>query len=167
MHEEQDKKGDEEEDAVHDAEREARLLHRALLLHAGREAARARDAVGADAQICGAAVREAGAVGAGDATELVDAGDEGADEAEVDEGDVEGGSLGGFAAEEGHDGPDGGEGGDDEEGENGGWGESKGFLVEVDEVCQHAQRGNERDDLEQAPKGEEDVPKHRGMLPQR
>ena len=35
VHEEQDHKGDEEEDAVHDAEREARFLHRAFTFDIG------------------------------------------------------------------------------------------------------------------------------------
>ena len=35
VHEEQDQKGDEEEYAVHDAEREARFFHRAFILDIG------------------------------------------------------------------------------------------------------------------------------------
>ena len=116
VHEEQDGECDEEEYAVHDAEREARLLHRAVLFDAGREATRSRDPIGSHAHICWAASADAGAVGVGDAAEFIDAGYEGADEAKVDEGDIEGRSLGGFAAEESDDGPHGCDGGDDEEG---------------------------------------------------
>ena len=94
VHEEQDEERDEEEYAVHDAECEARFLHRALLFDAGRDATRAGDSIGSHAQVCWAAVTDAGAVGAGDAAEFVDAGYEGTDEAEVDKGDEEGGSLG-------------------------------------------------------------------------
>ena len=94
VHEEQDEECDEEEYAVHDAEREARFLHRALLFDAGRDATRSGDAIGSHAQVYWAVVTDAGAVGVGDAAEFVDAGYEGADEAEVDEGDKEGGSLG-------------------------------------------------------------------------
>ena len=94
MHETQDEERDAEEDAIHDAKRETRLLHRAILFDAGREAARPGDAIGAHNHVRGAVAADAGAVGAGDAAEFVDAGDEGADEAEVDKGDEESGSLG-------------------------------------------------------------------------
>ena len=116
VHEDQDHKRDEEEYAIHDAEREARFLHRAFVFDVGGDARRSRDSVGAHAQICRAAVTEAGAAGSGDAAELIDAGYEGADEAEVDEGDEEGGSLGGLATEESEDRPYSRKGGDDEEG---------------------------------------------------
>ena len=40
VHEEQDKERDEEENAIHNAEREARFLHRAFLLDGGGETTR-------------------------------------------------------------------------------------------------------------------------------
>ena len=94
MHEEKDDEGEEEEDAIHDAKRETGLLHRAVLLHAGRESAGSVHPVRAHAEIGGAGVTDAGTIGRGDAAELVHAGDEGADEADVDKGDEEGGSVG-------------------------------------------------------------------------
>lgn len=58
---------------------------------------------------------EVAAARIGDVAKFVDAGDEGADEAEVDEGDEDGGVAGGSAAENGEDSPGGCEDGDDEE----------------------------------------------------
>lgn len=116
MHEQQQESGDSEEDAIHDAEREARLPHRAFLVgvqaHGGGIAV---DAVVVDGDGEAVVGGEVGAVGVGDVAELVDAGDEGADETEVDEGDEDGGVAGRFAAEDGKDGPRGGEDGNDEE----------------------------------------------------
>ena len=94
VHKDQDQERDEEEDAIHDAEGEARFLHCAILRNAGRNPARTGDSIGSHAQICWATVSDAGAVGVGDTAELIDAGYEGADEAEVDKSDEEGGSLG-------------------------------------------------------------------------
>ena len=93
VHEAQDEECDEEEYAVHDAERETRLLHRAVFFDGGRETVRSRDPIASYRQICRAAGTDAGTVGAGDAAEFVHARDEGADEAEVDKGNEEGGSL--------------------------------------------------------------------------
>ena len=115
MHEAQDEECDAEEYAVHDAERETRLLHRAIFFDGGRETTRSRNSIGPYTQICRAAGADAGTVGAGDAAEFVHARDEGADEAEVDKGNEEGGSLSGLAPEESEDRPCGCEGGDDEE----------------------------------------------------
>lgn len=87
VHKDQDQERDEEEDAIHDAEGEARFLHCTGFLYGGRNPARTGDSIGSHAQVCWATVGDAGAVGVGDAAELINAGYEGADEAEVDEGD--------------------------------------------------------------------------------
>ena len=95
MHEEQQKGGDGEENAIHDAKREAGFPHRTFLVgvqaHGGGIAA---DAVVVDGDGESTIGGEIGAVGVGDVAELVDAGDEGADETEVDEGDEDGGVAG-------------------------------------------------------------------------
>ena len=77
-----------EEDAVHDAEREARLEHGARLVdaeaHRRQRAAAKRAQVDVDRRV---ARDDGDAVRVGDEAQLVDAGDEGADEGEVDEPD--------------------------------------------------------------------------------
>jgi len=107
------------------------------------------DAIGVEIRLAEDAERErvglggdGGAVVVGDAAQVVDAGDEGADEAEVDEGDEVGVVAGAVVGEEGEDGPDGGEDGDDEEDEDGGWGEEVLGVVDVDEVGEHAEGGD-------------------------
>ena len=55
------------------------------------------------------------AIGVGDTAKIIDAGDQGADEAYVDETDEVGGTTGRFATEEGQDAPCYRKGGDDEE----------------------------------------------------
>lgn len=72
--------GEEEEDGVHDAEGEARLEQGARLVGVDADAV-AVDAEEAEVDGVGRAVGDVGAVGAGDEAEVVDAGDEGADEA--------------------------------------------------------------------------------------
>lgn len=116
MHEQQQKGGDGEEDAIHDAKSEARFSHRTFLVGVQAQGRRiATDAIVVDGDGETAVGGEIGAVGVGDVTELVDAGDEGADETKVDEGDKYGGVASGFAAEDGEYGPSGSEDGDDEE----------------------------------------------------
>lgn len=114
-HEQQQEARNSKEDAVHDPERKARLQHRAILIRVQAEWRISADAIVVDGEREVAVVFESGAVGSGDVAQFVDAGDEGANEAEVDEGDEEGGVTGGFAAEDGGDGPGGGEDGNDEE----------------------------------------------------
>ncbi len=92
---------DEEEYTIHDPERETRLQHCAILVHIPREGRVRGYAVRASADVESAVAGDVAAVGAGYTPELVDAGDEGADEAEVDEGDEDCGGAGGFVAEEG------------------------------------------------------------------
>lgn len=79
------------------------------------------------------AAGEVVAVFRGDTAELVDAGDEGADEAEVDGGNEDGGPFGVAVAQEGFEGPDAGEHGDDEEEEDVGGCEHVGVDEAVDE----------------------------------
>src|ERR1700728_2829974 len=85
-----DKRGeqarDEKEDAIHDAKGKTRLEHGTCLVnrHAkGIDVRLAEDAEGEGIALG----RDAGAGVAGDAAQVPDAGDEGADEAQVDEGD--------------------------------------------------------------------------------
>lgn len=123
MHKKRHHKRHAEQYTVDNPKREARLQHSTRLVHIHTErrviyaqggdvngVARSPDAAGA-----GDASGGVGAVLGSDAAELVDAGDEGADEGKVDEGDEEGGAAGRVVAEEGGDDPGGGEDGYDEE----------------------------------------------------
>lgn len=131
--------GDEEEDAVHDAEDPAGLEHGAGLIDG--DAVRVDVGLAEDAQGQGVGLRgDAGAVVGADAAQVVDAGDEGADVAEVDEGDEVAVGPAAVVGEEGEDGPHGGEDGDDEEHEDGGRGEQVLRVVDVHEVGEHAER---------------------------
>lgn len=71
--------GEEEEDAVHDAEREAGLEHGARLVGVDRDAVAVEGPEYPEADVV-ARPADVGAVGAGDETEVVDCCDEGADE---------------------------------------------------------------------------------------
>lgn len=97
--------GDEEEDAVHDAEGEGGLEHGARLVGAGVQGGDRGAAEGAEADVVGVAARDVGAVGRGDEAQGPDGADEGADEQEVDGGDEGGVGGGAVVAEEGVDGP--------------------------------------------------------------
>ena len=128
VHKKRHHKRHEEQYTVDNPKREARLQHSTRLVHIHTERrviyAQGGDvngvARGPDAAGAGDASGGVGAVLGSDAAELVDAGDEGADEGKVDEGDEEGRAAGRVVAEEGGDGPGGGEDGDDEE--DAGWG---------------------------------------------
>ncbi|KGQ11709.1 hypothetical protein BBAD15_g2551 [Beauveria bassiana D1-5] len=101
------------------------------------------------AELAGPAVAEArvaGAVGGADVAQVVDAGDEGADNGNVDEADEEGVGRGAVVAEEGEEGPGEGEDGDDEEDEDRGRGQDVGGDEFVDEPGEHAHH----DDLERS-----------------
>lgn len=123
MHKQQQEARDGKKDAVHDAERKTRFQHGAMLIRVQMKRRTPTDSiivngdgeVGVGGEIC--------AVCIGDVAELVDAGDEGADEAEVDERYKDGGVTGGFTAEDSGDGPGGGQDGNDEEDEDGVGGE--------------------------------------------
>lgn len=71
--------GEEEEDAVHDAEREAGLEHGARLVGVDRDAVAVEGPEYPEADVV-ARPADVGAVGAGDEAEVVDGCDEGADE---------------------------------------------------------------------------------------
>ena len=135
VHEEQQKAGEEEEVAIHDPEGEARLQHRARLVHAAvKKAAIAVDAGEPEGDAEVGVEGEVGAVGVGNGAKFVHACDEGADKAEVDKGDEEGGFVARFAPHERCDCPYGREHGDDEEGEDVAWRELVCFVVFVDEI---------------------------------
>lgn len=73
--------GEEKEDAVHDAEGEAGLEHGARLVGVDGDAVAVEGAEDAKVDVVGRAGRDVGAVGVGDEAEVVDACNEGADEA--------------------------------------------------------------------------------------
>lgn len=105
------------EENLHNAQREGRLEHSAGLIHLQRERVTRALAILAeraerDPDHAGVPV---GAVSVGDEAELVDGGDEGADEAEVDEGDEERGAFCCGEAEERVDAPEDGDYADDEQ----------------------------------------------------
>ena len=123
IHKESHHKRHEEEYTIHDPKREACLQHTTCLIHIDAEGrvayAQGRDvdgvACGGNATRAGEAAGDIGAVLRGNATELVDASDEGANEGKVDYGDKGSGAAGGVMAEESSDGPSTGEDGNDEE----------------------------------------------------
>jgi hypothetical protein len=106
---------------------------------------------------------DGGAVGGGDAAEVVDGGDEGAEEGEVDEGDEVGVAGGAGVGEEGEHGPGEGEGGDDEEDEDRGWCEGVCFCEALDEPGEHTHDGDQGDDLPNAVGDEEECEEHDGQ----
>lgn len=80
-------RSDEEEDAVHDAKRKARLQHGAVLISIDVDSIQAESAgAAADGEEIVSA-RNVGAVPVGGVAEGVDGADEGADEEEIDERD--------------------------------------------------------------------------------
>lgn len=144
---EREETGDGEPDDVDDAERESGLEHDAGLVRVPADARSGDGDVADGARPGGCAVRPVGAVGVGDAAEVVDTGDEGADEAEVDKGEEAGVGGGAVVGEDGEEGPGEGEDGDDEEDEDGGGGEGVGRVVPIDEPGEHADGGDQSDDL--------------------
>lgn len=93
-HEQQQKRGRDEEDDVHDAEREAGLEHGARLVHIEPEAAITAKAAGVQRDGEGARRGKVRTVGLGDGAQFEDTRDQGTGKAEVDEGDEEGGAPG-------------------------------------------------------------------------
>ncbi len=98
MHEQQQEARNSKEDAIHDPERKGSLQHRTVLVRIQAEGRISADTIVIDGEGEVAVGFESSAVGSGDVAQFVDAGDEGAHEAEIDEGDEEGGVAGGFAA---------------------------------------------------------------------
>lgn len=132
----------EEEYAVHDPKREARLQHRALLVGSKVQRVRSDTAQYAKVDLVGVARCHGRAVLVRYAAQLVYTCDQGADEAEIDEGDEAGVGFRAVVGEEGADCPGAGKDGDDEEDEDVGWCEGIVTGVDVDEVGQHAESGD-------------------------
>lgn len=106
MHKQQQKGRNGKEDAIHDPECKARFAHRAFLVGIQTQGrCITADAIVVDGDGEAAVGGEVGAVCVGNVAKFVDAGNEGADEAEVDEGDEHGGIAGRLAPDYGEDGP--------------------------------------------------------------
>lgn len=120
LHKQQQKRRCEEENHVHDAEGKTGLQHRARLVHAQMQPARAAQAARVQRDGEGTRAREVAAVRFGDRAQFDHARDQRARDAEVDEGHPEGGAARGFSPEERRDRPDGGEDGGYEENSRGG-----------------------------------------------
>ena len=134
VNEQQDKAGDSEEDAVHDAKGKAGFEHSACLvdIHAERTGSGEALRIEGDRE---AGVRgEVGAVSLGDVPKLVNTGDKSSDEAQIDEGDEDGGVAGRLASEPGQNGPSRGQDSDNEEDQHIGRREEVSFVPAVDEV---------------------------------
>lgn len=106
------------EDAVHDPQRKTGLEHGARLVDGNVDAVEARAPKDAEGLVNAAARFDAGAVGLCDPAEVVDACDQGANEAQVDEADEARVGLGAVIAEEREDGPGCPQDGDNEEDED-------------------------------------------------
>ena len=107
----------EEENAIHNPKGKGSLKHRTLLV-ATKMPSIPTDGYVGKIDLVGIASCDRSTVFVGYAAQLVDACDQGADEAEVDEGDEEGVVLGAAVGEEGADCPGRCEHGDDEEDED-------------------------------------------------
>lgn len=138
MHEEQEKRGDCEENAVHDTERKTCFQHRARLVEIDGKWARCTGTFRAYVYSKLTIGAEARAALAGNAAKLVDASDKGPDETDVDKGDEDGGFAGRFAAQDGGDCPSSSQDGDDEEGKDRGGCELVPFGKAMNEPSQHA-----------------------------
>lgn len=142
--EEGDARGEEEQHDVDDGKREAGLEHRAPLVRAPRDVhagAGHPDIAQAGRPVRGRE-RDIGAAGRGDAAEVVDTRDQGAEEEGVDEGDEVGVARGAGVGEDGEEGPGEGEGRNDEEDEDGGRGERVCVCEAGDEPAEHAHDGD-------------------------
>jgi len=161
---EEDKESDEEENNIHDAERETGLEHRARLIQMQAKRIRNAAAPRKDSNIEAARVRipltPLRTIPLGDGAEIVDASNQSADEEQVDNGDEHGGVAGRVVGDKRRQSPDGGEDGDDEEDEDHGGRESHLLGEAVDEPREHADDGDEGEELEDAPYGEGDAVEH-------
>lgn len=131
---EQHEEGEEEEDAVHDAEGEAGLEQRAVLVDVDVEAIERHAADLAQRDIQARGLGDGAAALVGDEAQLVHGGDQGTDEAEINQGHEERVALCAAVAEEGVDAPCCAEDRDDEQDEDECWSEDVMGSVEVDEV---------------------------------
>jgi len=132
-HRDRDQRRDDEEDEGDDRQSEARLQHRANLVGAEAERIVADGDGGGGARGRDAARAGDTAIG-GDASQVVDAGDQAAHEAEVDEGDEPAVAPDRADLDHRHETPGHGEGGDDEEDEDVGGRELVLRVIDVDEV---------------------------------
>lgn len=135
MQEQSQQRRPEEKQGLHDSERKACLQHGARLFHVQR-----KRVIGAPPVLAERAERDPDgaavpvrAVCASDEAELIDSGNEGAEEEKIDESDENGGIFGGFEADQCVDGPEDGNGADDEEDQDVRRGQHVGFDVAVNE----------------------------------
>lgn len=152
-------KGNEEEDAVHDAECKAGLEHGAVLVHiqAPWVVAVATD-VTQDTQVeVETAGGKVGAIRIGNAAQEVDASDEAANEAQVDKGDEETRVPRPAVSKECRDGPRRRQHTTYEEHQYEVRRQDVGSNVSMHKIGQHAHDGDQGDDLEQAPENEREA----------
>lgn len=152
---------DEEEDDVDDAQRPASLEHGARLV-GGPVIVGAGDGDVAETIGPVGAAADRSAVDVADAAQVVDTGDEGAEDEDVDDTDEEGVGRGAVVGEESKDGPGEGDDGDDEEDEDGGWGEGVCVVEAIYEPGEHAHDRDQSDDLKDPIKDEDDCKEHGG-----
>jgi len=110
------------EDTIHNPKRKTGLQHRTLFIRLKIHPLATQSHIIAKIDFPSSSCRDVGAVFHGDEAQVVDAGDEGADETEVDEADEAGVGFRTVVGEESADCPGGGEDGDDEEDEDVCWG---------------------------------------------
>ena len=134
--------GDEEEDAVHDAEGKAGLEHRTGLVDRDIHAVDRGGTEDAKADIKRVAPRQVCAVGVGDESQVVYCSDEGTDEAQVDECDKLRIATASVVAEEGEDRPGKSKHRDDEDDQNVVGRQEIVIDIAVHEPGQHAHGGN-------------------------
>lgn len=164
MHEEEQEGGEQEEDAIHDPKREARLQHRARLVDAAHKRTVPIEPVRPDRDVEAPVEAKIRAVRVRDAPQLVDRRDEGAHEAEVDKGDEDGGLIARLASNEREECPCQREHTDDEECEDVGGCEEVAFVPPVDEPGQHTHCRDEGQDLAYPPEVEEDPGDEHGVF---
>lgn len=138
------KSSDGKEDGVHNGKSPRSFKHGAWLVDGPREA---RDAHIMHLVVPNLVSRGILTIGKLDSAQEVNAGDEGAEEAEVDKGDEERVVGGAAVGEEGEEGPGEGEDGDDEEDEDGVGGEDVCVVELADEPAEHANWRCQSDNL--------------------
>ena len=115
LHKDQPESRNGKEDGIHDAECPRGFEHGTLFIDVEIKPVIAAHSIGPQSDRKIAIIAEVRAIGVGDVAKVIDAGDQGANEAYVDERDEVGGPTGGFATEEGQSTPCYCKGGDDEE----------------------------------------------------
>jgi hypothetical protein len=129
-----------EENAIHNAKRKACFQHCAALIGSDVDSINGGTSQGPEVQSVRGSRGHIGAVGVRDMAELIDAGDEGANEAKIDEGDEECIVVGAVVREECCDGPDSSEDRHNEEYQDEIWCQLVCLGVDVYEVGQHSER---------------------------